>query len=135
MINDLRDKWLASLKPTLGINRLCFSSAGVCYINFSSSVSVKLEKLPNNDGVFFSGCIDASNLSSSMMKEMLIDNFKSINPLLPILSLERDGSILEAHCAVPNSLLEHGEEVLEQLVACIEYWKLELDKNISKTNT
>lgn len=123
MYRDSRDDWLSKLGRSMHLPQMEFDDEGLCQFTLNDELIVTLRKVSDNDGLVLFGQIPIEPISPAVMQKMLVENRNSAKYAAPVLSIAESLDAIEVHFKLSQKELYETDDVLEQLVGNLEYWR------------
>ncbi|MCL1123546.1 type III secretion system chaperone [Shewanella surugensis] len=121
---DLRDKWLKELKLSGTDQFFTFDEKGLCQLALNDDMLITLFKPEIGYQVVIFGQYVVSDLSQSMMQNMLIANRNNAIKAAPIVSLSENANALEVHLVLGQQELRLKPSMsLEKVIDVLKYWR------------
>lgn len=123
MNQDFREDWLSNLGQRTGLTTLEFDRAGVCQLILDSELVLTLYKPDTSAKLVIFGQLKTPPLPIEVTKEMLKRNRTNAKLTAPVISLSPEEDAIEVHLVLDQAELEQDEDVIEKLIAELEYWR------------
>ncbi|MDA8909105.1 MAG: CesT family type III secretion system chaperone [Verrucomicrobiales bacterium] len=123
MNQDYRDDWLTDLGGRAGLSALEFDQNGVCQLILESDLVLTFYKSDTTDKLVVFGQLPVTHLPAKTSKEMLKRNRSSAKVSSPVISLSPGEDAIEVHQILDQAELAQGGDIIEGLVAELNYWK------------
>lgn len=123
MVSDFRDNWLNKLGHSMQIPQLAFNEEGLCQLTLNQELIVTLHKVPDNESLVLFGQVPMEPISPAVMQKMLVENRNNARAVAPVLSIAENLDAIEVHFKLSQRELNETDNVMEQLVGNLEYWR------------
>lgn len=123
---DFRNAWLSKLGQWLQIPDLAFDDGGLCQLSFDSQLTVTIYKPAETESLLLFGQLPVNSLCSELMQQMLTENRNHCKHTSAVLSLSENLDTNEVHFKLTQPELEATEDIMEQLITNLEYWRTHL---------
>ncbi|MBS1196630.1 MAG: Tir chaperone protein (CesT) family [Proteobacteria bacterium] len=123
MTQDYREDWLSDLGKRTGLTTLEFDQSGVCQLMLDTELVLTLYKPDTSAKLVIFGQLHTPPLPIEITKEMLKRNRSNAKLSAPVISLSPEEDAIEVHLVLDQAELEKGEDMIEKVIAELEYWK------------
>lgn len=120
---DFRHAWLYKLGQCIQIPALKFDDEGLCQLSLDGQLTVMIYKPADTDNLLLFGQLPVHHLSAEVMQQMLTENRNHYKHTSPVLSLSEKLDTVEVHFKLTQSELEASENIMEQLIINLDYWR------------
>jgi len=120
---DYRNAWLSKLGQCIRIPALTFDDEGLCQLRLDDQMIITIYKPTDTDTLLLFGQLPVHHISANVMRQMLTGNRNHCKHTSPVLSLSENLDTVEVHFKPTQSELEATDDVMEQLISNLEYWR------------
>jgi len=123
---DFRNAWLSKLGQRIQIPDLAFDDGGLCQLSFDGQLTVTIYKPVDTENLLLFGQLPVNNLRAELMQQMLTENRNHCKNTSAVLSLSENLNTIEVHFKLTQPELDATEDIMEQLITNLEYWRTHL---------